>query len=159
MGAFIRLNVSFLINRPDCRASVNLNKSFAVEYMPPRALPGYFCKKGLAGAENVALNLKLNIDTGLVTISWQGPEGFSSSYLGPPVYRVGLYIVTILDDQGCTITDTLEVLAADKPDIQAKGGHILCSQGRLRICASTSIINPIFEWVGSVWFRSNLPDR
>ena len=92
------------------------------------------------------------------TFAWTGPNGFESDQTNPMVSDDGDYILTIIADNGCVVSDSVLVAEdMEDPDIQVVGGAIDCGDPIVNIegISSQAIL---FEWTGPNSFESNDPN-
>ncbi len=84
------------------------------------------------------------------SISWTGPNGFTAN--SQSIYNIGsgLYTIYIEDANGCTLTETFEVLEIDSPEIEIISDFVC--EGDLNGTAEVVVINPVpnetytYEW-------------
>jgi len=74
--------------------------------------------------------LSINSTETLGTVSWTGPNGFSSDVDTPAITEGGIYTLIASAENGCTSESTIEIMqTADIPDISVvPDGLISCSQ-------------------------------
>lgn len=74
-------------------------------------------------------NIILNTSDVITTIAWTGPNGYISSDLSPEVTEGGTYTAVITIDNGCSITDSTEVVADFlAPDLEVMHDDFDCSE-------------------------------
>lgn len=90
---------------------------------------------GLVNCTTPNLNLDATLGAGDVqTITWTGPNGFTSNELNPNISTGGQYVITIVAQNGCITMDTLTI-TEDKeiPTTNLTGGTITCLQQQVDI--------------------------
>lgn len=101
-------------------------------------------------------SLFLNANTSLAkTISWQGPNGFTSQQLNPLVKEKGTYKITATGFNGCS--DSIDVLIAEDkalPIFQITGDTINCLRTSIVPFVSIDTSLTDFTWTGPNNFRS-----
>jgi hypothetical protein len=92
------------------------------------------------------------------TISWLGPNGFTSSLLTPNVTEPGTYILTSVASNGCSASATTIVNAdIELPSLSVEPPGILnCNSPNVVLHASSTAPNVLFGWVGPNNFTSTL---
>jgi len=94
-------------------------------------------------------------NTAGVSYSWIGPGGFSSTTQNPTVAETGDYTVTVTGTNGCTVEETVEVLADDLlPDATADGGTLDCTNTTVQLMASSTTAGVSYSWSGPGGFST-----
>ncbi len=91
------------------------------------------------------------------TLSWTGPDGFSSDSSNPEVSLGGTYTVIASGENGCTAESSIEVMqTADLPDITvADGGVISCDNTEFELTGNSTTDGVSYEWTGPNSFNSD----
>jgi subtilase family serine protease len=99
--------------------------------------------------ENMSLQLSAS---GAYTYAWSGPDGYTGTGAGPAIYPVGfsaagIYTVTGTDANGCTDTNTTEVVVNAQPEasVTSSGPLSVCPGSSLQLLANTGI-NLSWQW-------------
>jgi len=90
--------------------------------------------------------------TGNGSFLWTGPEGFSSTEQSPIVSVAGTYLLTVVGENGCQSTASVEVmLDTEEPGASALGAVIGCDVESIMILGGG---NGTFAWSGPNGFSS-----
>lgn len=112
-------------------------------------------------ADTITCKQNGTIQAGMITgniarMQWVGPGGFSIQTSSSDVFVGGTYTFTIWGTNGCSYTDSVEVIQKDRiPDLQVAGDTITCSRSSVLLNASTSTTGVQVEWTGPNGFRSD----
>ncbi|MCB0843960.1 MAG: DUF5060 domain-containing protein, partial [Bacteroidetes bacterium] len=93
------------------------------------------------------------------TISWTGPNGFTSNLMSPSVTEQGKYTITITNALGCSAIDQVNVLGDFSGEFTDAGPdqELNCNNVTITLDASNS--DPgTYSWTGPNGFSSNLVD-
>lgn len=103
------------------------------------------------GASTGSIDLTIFNGTGIITISWTGPNGFTSSDADLSGLEAGEYCVTVTDELGCEATDC--VILTEPEPLSAEFGltNVACadsSDGAITITISGGV--PVYDisWTG-----------
>ena len=114
---------------------------------------------GTLSCTQLQVQLSLIVQPANSTVSWVGPQNFSSNQLQPTVLVAGTYTVLAIAANGCsTSAMTLVNADVDLPQVQVMGGTITCTQPNVSL---TTVITPgggSLAWTGPQNFSSNLPN-
>ncbi len=89
--------------------------------------------------------------TGGVTYSWTGPGGFTSSDQNPTVTTAGIYTLTVLASNGCSVTADAEVIGdSEVPEVVTEDGSLDCNTNSL-----TYSVEGMAAWEGPDGFASS----
>ncbi|HAD12227.1 MAG TPA: hypothetical protein DCF33_07290, partial [Saprospirales bacterium] len=89
------------------------------------------------------------------TVSWTGPQGFSSSAANPTVSYPGVYLLTATLPNGCSATATATVTADTlRPAVSATGGDLTCLAETVALSAVTVPAGIPVAWNGPSGFTS-----
>ncbi|MBK6930787.1 MAG: gliding motility-associated C-terminal domain-containing protein [Saprospirales bacterium] len=85
-----------------------------------------------------------------VTLSWIGPNNFTSVVEDPVVADPGVYTLTVSNPaNGCTAVATANVILDDAaPGATANGGTVTCAQPDLNLTGTSSANNVTWAWSG-----------
>ena len=121
-------------------------------------LPDVFTKGDTLNCNKLQTNLQGGSSTQGVRYEWTGPNNFSSMQQNPVVQDSGIYILKVIDANGCEATSQLYLAKfGDLPDINLKlVDSLSCrnNQGVLLV-SSTQNISSI-TWTGPNGFTSNV---
>jgi len=93
----------------------------------------------------------------VVSFSWTGPNGFSSTDEDPIVSEVGTYTLEIIAGNGCTATTTIMVDGDfSAPNASAFGGVIDCMSTQTQLMGNSTTPDVSYAWVGPNGFTSIL---
>ncbi|WP_197276073.1 hypothetical protein, partial [Mangrovimonas sp. TPBH4] len=96
-----------------------------------------------------------------VSFEWSGPGGYMSTDATPAVSLFlnasGTYTLTVTDENGCTASDTVEVVLGNSaPDVNAGPDKLLtCEVFEVTLEGSSSTPNVSYEWSGPNGFSSS----
>jgi hypothetical protein len=100
---------------------------------------------GTIGCDQTSTQLT-GIGTG--DLSWTGPSNFTSTEANPTVSALGLYVLTVVGENGCIGTATAEVLGGGGPlEVTTQGGIVPCSGTGVLISASADG-EVSYSWTG-----------
>ncbi len=101
------------------------------------------------------INLSATVSPPGSSLSWTGPQGFSSSQLNPSAGLPGLYTLTATTANGCTASAVAEVLAdTSAPVLSLSGGTISCAQPSISLSALSTPASASIVWSGPQNFSS-----
>jgi hypothetical protein len=75
----------------------------------------------------------LIVDPNFISITWIGPDGFTSNHPNIFTLSEGNYFITATDSRGCTANDSIVVVKRPLPPITYTGSTTFCSGGQVRI--------------------------
>lgn len=120
--------------------------------------PGAGATGGRLTCAVTSIQLMGSSQTGGVTYSWSGPNGFTSSQQNPSVTTLGTYTVTVTNtDNGCTssaqaiVTQNIIV-----PNVTVTGGVVTCFVPCVQILATSATTGATFNWSGPNGFTSSI---
>ena len=61
------------------------------------------------------------------TFAWSGPDGFAATTESLPAVGPGMYTLDVIDDNGCTLTETVEVLQVEGFDLDIALTNVECN--------------------------------
>ncbi len=90
--------------------------------------------------------------SGATTVSWTGPNGFSSSNLNPNISNAssanaGKYYITAVSSQGCSVSDSIEIDVQNTPGISVTATNSTICLGDTTYLNVSSGVS--FEWEDS----------
>jgi gliding motility-associated-like protein len=94
------------------------------------------------------------------TIAWTGPNGFNSNALNLSNLLAGVYNITVQDDNGCEVTDSVEITENNELTATVNDTQLSCSgqnDGALSVNISGGTLPYIVIWSGPNGFNSNNP--
>ncbi|MCA1761381.1 MAG: gliding motility-associated C-terminal domain-containing protein [Flavobacteriales bacterium] len=89
--------------------------------------------------------------------SWTGPDGFSANGPGITGLHAGVYAVTVLDDNSCSETDSVEVFEPPVLEVNLTETPITCSggdDGAISTVATGGTAGYTYSWTGPDGFTS-----
>ena len=97
------------------------------------------------------------VNTNNPSISWVGPNGFTSTSEDLANLEEGTYFVTITD-AACAVNDTIDIIT-DEPTLQFSVVSTLCTSpiGSIDLTV-TNAINPTISWLGPNGFTASTED-
>ncbi|TNE59678.1 MAG: T9SS type B sorting domain-containing protein [Bacteroidetes bacterium] len=105
-----------------------------------------------------SLDLQSTVQPSNSTITWAGPQGFTSNIPNPVVTLSGIYTATATAGNGCTSTTSATVLADTlPPQLTATGGTITCTQSTVTLGLNLTPTASTVIWTGPFNFTSNQP--
>jgi len=115
------------------------------------------CNDGADGS------IDLDIDGGTpgYDISWTGPGGFTSTDLNIANLEPGTYEVTVIDQNGCTTIESLELSNPSSLQVDGNITDASCNggtDGAIEITVSGGTPDFTFSWTGPTGFSSNDQD-
>lgn len=129
--------------------STGCTTSASVQVINNQTPPNLTTTTGTITCSNSSITITANSTTPSVTYSWTGPA-FSSTLSNPTVTQTGSYTVVATNpSNGCTATSNV-VVNNDLvlPIVNALGSVLTCSNPAVQITASTTTLNPVFQWSG-----------
>ena len=103
-------------------------------------------------------NTTINVasSSNLAAYEWTGPNGYTSTAANAYVSEAGIYKVTLIGANGCTTTESVEVIenTANITPI-AQGGIITCATDRVQLISSAGT-TATYNWTGPNNFTSTL---
>ncbi|MCC7503699.1 MAG: gliding motility-associated C-terminal domain-containing protein [Saprospiraceae bacterium] len=105
-----------------------------------------------------SVTLNGNSTTPGTSLSWTGPNSFTSTLPNPTVADPGIYTLTVLNpNNGCTAQATANVDLDDlPPGATATGGTVTCATPSIALTGASSGATPTWNWTGPNSFSSNL---
>ncbi len=94
----------------------------------------------------------------LASYNWTGPNGFTSVIQNPfipnaQLINTGQYIVTLSTAQGCSDSDTINLIINPKPNAVAGSNSPICEGEDLNLTANT-IVGATYSWSGPNGYSS-----
>lgn len=128
-----------------------------IEVMDDTMAPDIATSGGTIDCNNAMIALSGNSNTVGVTYAWTGPNTFTSSEPSPTINEVGTYTLIITAPNGCTATETAEVLDdTTDPDISADGGTIDCLMPDISLSGNSTTVGVTYAWTGPNTFSSSM---
>jgi gliding motility-associated-like protein len=150
---------TYIVTVTDANGCVS-NQAFDV--LEPEEIAGNPVVTGFSCLGNDgAINLNVTGGTPDFIISWIGPNGFVASGTGLTSLEAGLYVFTIEDTNGCTVVDSVEMVAAPGIQIVELVTHALCggvNTGAIEIQISGGLPPYLVDWSGPNGFSSATED-
>ncbi len=118
-------------------------------------LPDVSATGGTIDCNNSSVILVGSTTTENATISWNGPNGFSTDNPMPEAFFPGLYTFTVTTSGGCSAFKTVEVIDDTKiPDLSVVLGEVDCENETRSFSLTTDANNPSFIWEGPEGYAS-----
>lgn len=134
-----------------CTASAEAN------VLADASIPQISATGGILTCAQNSVSLSANASPTDASLSWTGPQGFTSSQNNPTVYLAGTYTVTAATANGCSATATTEVLADTLvPGLNVAGGSITCTDTVVMLSADLSPAHATVVWNGPQNFSSGI---
>ncbi len=115
-------------------------------------LPTAIATGGFITCDNTTVQLS---GLGNGTISWTGPNGFTSNAPNPIVSEGGTYVLTVIGDNGCSNTDEAVVeLLNTGLELTAQGGKVPCDGSGVTISANAPG-EVTYTWMGPNGFTAS----
>lgn len=97
--------------------------------------------------------------TGTYTFAWTGPNGFTSNIQNPSIGNIqtnqsGTYYVTVTLDNGCSKSDSIEIIVNPVPAISVTATPNPICAGETLNLGTTS--GAFYQWLGPNGFTSNI---
>ncbi|MBV6654236.1 MAG: hypothetical protein KI786_10795, partial [Mameliella sp.] len=124
---------TYSVTVTDDRGCTAVDSIAEVAFTPPG--PEIFGPDGLCPSEGGMLNV-----APFSAVDWGG----NNQDLNLSISAPGTYSVTVVDDNGCTGTDTFEVLAYANPEPQISGDTSLCEGGTLSLFVDEAYVS--YDW-------------
>ncbi|MFZ6050583.1 T9SS type B sorting domain-containing protein [Halocola ammonii] len=113
------------------------------------------------GANTGAIDMTVTDATDPVTISWSGPDGFSSSDEDINDLFAGDYTVQVTDDLGCELNEIVSITEPDSISIELTTSDITCAgldNGTISAVVTGGVSPYSFDWTGPNGFNSTDQD-
>ncbi|MBK7691740.1 MAG: T9SS type A sorting domain-containing protein [Bacteroidetes bacterium] len=122
-------------------------------------LPTAIANNDTTLCEGQTLDLTVTPTAG-ATYNWSGPNGFTSPLQNPSIANVtlaatGVYTITIIDVNGCSNSDTTNVLINPLPTVIANNDTTLCEEQTLSLNVN-AVGGAAYNWTGPNGFTSAL---
>jgi len=102
---------------------------------------------GTIDCNNSSVQLMGSSTTANVTISWTGPNGFTSNDMNPTVTEPGTYVLTVAASNGCSITQNVAVVDdTTEPQVALSFGDVDCDAGSIEIIADVDVTDLDVTW-------------
>ncbi|HRI58602.1 MAG TPA: gliding motility-associated C-terminal domain-containing protein [Saprospiraceae bacterium] len=123
---------------------------------PDANVPNATAAGGTITCSNTSVTLNGGSVTPGATLSWSGPNGFTSTLEDPTVSLDGIYTLTVLNPaNGCTAQATATVdLDNDDPGASATGGTLTCAAPSFTLGGSSPTNGVTWLWSGPNNFSS-----
>lgn len=123
---------------------------------PDSNVPNASAAGGTLDCNVASISLDGGSTTPGATLSWSGPNNFSSTLEDPVVTVAGDYVLTVVDpSNGCTAVATAAVvLDDDEPGATAAAGTVTCAAPSLALSGSSAANNVTWNWTGPNAFSS-----
>jgi len=122
-----------------------------------QGLPQLSAEGGILTCSNPEVNLSGSATNG-ASLSWSGPNGFSSPQSNPAVDRPGAYTLTATLGNNCAVDTTVTVMLDTlPPEISAATDTIDCLQATVNLQASSTSVVSDWSWSGPAGFSSSGP--
>jgi hypothetical protein len=123
------------------------------------AVPSVIANNDTTLCEGQTLDLTVN-PTPNASYNWTGPNGFNSALQNPSIANVtmaatGVFTITVTSANGCTNSDTINVIINPLPTVVANNDTTLC-QGQTLNLTVTPTPNASYNWTGPNGFNSAL---
>ena len=119
-------------------------------------LPQISASGGTINCLITSVELMGSSTTSGVTFSWTGPDGFTSTEMNPTVTVPGTYVLTVLSDGGCEVTQSVEVIDdAQEPQVDLSLGAANCDEGTRILVTNSNVDDLAVSWTGPNGFTSN----
>ncbi len=113
------------------------------------------------GCEGSTINLSGGSD-GMVSYTWSGPNGFSSTEQNPEITNItlsgaGTYTLNIVDGNGCENSTTTDIVVNSNPTITASSNSPICEGSPINLTstpAGGSGVYASYSWTGPNTFNS-----
>ncbi len=103
---------------------------------------------------NNDMRLTLSTTTNATSVSWTGPNGFSSTEINPEVSEAGTYTVTASYANGCTSTaDAMVVENVAEPVVNVEDAELNCANNN-QILLTAQTDDAVVMWQGPDGFTS-----
>ncbi|NVO21699.1 MAG: hypothetical protein HXX13_18510, partial [Bacteroidetes bacterium] len=101
-----------------------------------------------------------SLSNGMASYSWAGPNGFTSNVQNPVIQNVtllnsGAYTLSIINEQGCSSTNNLEVEIHANPTVSISSNSPVCIGETLHLNGFPSGLST-YTWSGPDGFVSNI---
>lgn len=94
-------------------------------------------------------SLNIVSDEDLLSVTWTGPSGFTSTEESPEVSTSGTYRVTVIGNNGCSAQKELEVInAKDIPETTLTAGSFTCMLDTVKIWVDPELPEYSYLWSG-----------
>jgi hypothetical protein len=95
-----------------------------------------------------------------LTYEWTGPNGFSADSLKIMIPNAketskGSYVLKVTMEEGCSVSDTLDVEVKPTPDVIAKSINSVVEDATIELTATSDIDGATYQWSGPRGFSSN----
>ena len=118
-------------------------------------IPFIEAEDGALTCTNPLINLQIDVtDTSLI-YDWSGPNGFSSAEMNPQVSESGMYTIEVLNEEGCTETQTVMIsIDTLTPILSLDDAMITCVSNVVTLEGETLDDLVSFSWTGPNGFES-----
>ncbi len=126
------------------------------DVMPDANVPNATADGGTLNCLINSVTLNGNSTTPGATLSWTGPNGFTSPLASPTVSVDGVYTLTVVNPlNGCTAQATANVdLDNTPPGATATGGTVTCADPSIALTGAATATTVTWDWTGPNGFTS-----
>ena len=123
--------------------------TFMVEVMEDMTPPDIFIENdNILDCNLTEFEINAISDDLIISYNWSGDNGFTSIEASPNITTAGTYLLTVIDDKGCS--NTAEIVVTDDltpPDASLIGSDVLsCSVNSVQIESTSGQIITAYEW-------------
>lgn len=99
--------------------------------------------------------IKVESKDQIQSITWSGPNNFSSNLINPIIYKSGRYTATVTGVNGCTSSFTHDIVSQiNKPVVTLSADSLTCGKPQVQIINNYNGLYR-FNWIGPGNFNSN----
>ncbi len=133
----------------------NCEVNLEVEIIQDVALPDFSLDAEDLNCDNTKALISLDIDDDGATFDWSGPNFYSSDLQNTIVEEEGIFEVEVKGSNGCTETQTIEVVSDfEEPVISVQNDTLPCDGSPIALFLETETDDVTFQWVGPNGFDS-----
>ena len=129
------------------------------EVLADTSAPTLTLSGGTISCDQPSISLGAVFAPNSATISWLGPQGFSSMLASPNTSFSGNYSAVVTAQNGCTAQANLQVPAdTTAPLLSATGGTLNCTQTSISLASTVNPAGAGLLWTGPQSFSSTQPN-